>query len=151
MTSSSKRTASRRKFATSPGKPDLPLTIGLLVDTSVSQERVIGPQKQAAAQFFEDVLRQNKDLAFLISFDVDIELLQDLTNSGKLLRTALQRLRVPGKPRRPAPRPGPAIAATGRNRAVRLGLFGGPRGSQRAGRAQSRRADFRRQRLRQPS
>ena len=75
---------------------DLPLTIGLLVDTSVSQERVIGPQKQAAAQFFDEVLRQDKDLAFLISFDVDIELLQDLTNSGKLLRTALQRLRVQG-------------------------------------------------------
>ncbi len=75
---------------------DLPLTIGLLVDTSVSQEGVIGPQKRAAAQFFEEVLRQDKDLAFLISFDVDIELLQDLTNSGKLLRTALQRLRVQG-------------------------------------------------------
>ncbi len=75
---------------------DLPLTIGLLVDTSVSQEGVIGPQKRAAARFFEEVLRQDKDLAFLISFDVDIELLQDLTNSRKLLRTALQRLRVQG-------------------------------------------------------
>ena len=46
---------------------DLPLTIGLLVDTSVSQERVIDPQKQAAAQFFEEILRHDKDLAFLIS------------------------------------------------------------------------------------
>ena len=75
---------------------DLPLTIGLLVDTSVSQERVIGPQKQAAAQFFQEVLRHDKDLAFLISFDVDVELLQDLTNSGKLLRSSLQRLRIQG-------------------------------------------------------
>tara|TARA_Y100000588_G_scaffold394477_1_gene515153 strand:- start:4052 stop:5029 length:978 start_codon:yes stop_codon:yes gene_type:complete len=75
---------------------DLPLTIGLLVDTSVSQERVIDPQKQAAAQFFEEILRHDKDLAFLISFDVDIELLQDLTNSRKLLNTSLQRLRVQG-------------------------------------------------------
>ena len=75
---------------------DLPLTIGLLVDTSVSQERVLGPQKQAAAQFFEEVLRHDKDLAFLISFDVDVELLQDLTSSGKLLRSSLRRLRIQG-------------------------------------------------------
>ena len=75
---------------------DLPLTIGLLVDTSVSQERLIGPQKQAAAQFFDEALRHDRDLAFLISFDVDVELLQDLTNSRKLLRNSLQRLRVQG-------------------------------------------------------
>ena len=75
---------------------DLPLTIGLLVDTSVSQEHLIDPQKKAAAQFFEEILRQDKDLAFLISFDVDVELLQDLTNSRSLLSTSLQRLRVQG-------------------------------------------------------
>src|SRR5262245_5783720 len=46
---------------------DLPLTIGLLVDVSLSQERLIETERRAAAQFFEKVLRK-KDVAFLISF-----------------------------------------------------------------------------------
>ncbi len=75
---------------------DLPLTIGLLVDTSISQERLIGPQKRASFQFFSQVLRHEKDLAFLISFDVDIELMQDLTDSQKLLGAALNKLRIQG-------------------------------------------------------
>ncbi len=84
---------------------DLPLTIGLLVDTSISQERLIGPQKRASFQFFSQVLRHKKDLAFLISFDVDIELMQDLTDSQKLLGAALNKLRVQGS--RSGLHPGP--------------------------------------------
>ena len=84
---------------------DLPLTIGLLVDTSISQERLIGPQKRASFQFFSQVLRHKKDLAFLISFDVDIELMQDLTDSQKLLGAALNKLRVQGS--RAGLHPGP--------------------------------------------
>ncbi len=72
---------------------DLPLTIGLLVDVSRSQERLIEIEKQAAAQFFSQVLRK-KDLAFLISFGSDAELMQDLTSSPRLLRAALDNLRV---------------------------------------------------------
>jgi len=83
----------------------LPLTIGLLVDTSISQERVIEPQRRASFQFFSQVLRHRKDLAFLISFDVDIELMQDLTDSQKLLGAALNKLRVQGS--RAGMHPGP--------------------------------------------
>ena len=72
---------------------DLPLTIGLLVDVSRSQERLIEIERQAAAQFFSSVLRP-KDLAFLISFGSDAELMQDLTGSARLLRAALDELRV---------------------------------------------------------
>ena len=75
---------------------DLPLTIGLLVDTSISQERLIEPQRRASFEFFSKMLRHKKDLAFLISFDVDIELMQDLTDSQKLLGAALRKLRVQG-------------------------------------------------------
>ena len=75
---------------------DLPLTLGLLVDTSVSQERLIGEETRASSQFFTQVLRLKKDLAFLISFDIDVELLQDLTGSADLLRHGLERLRVQG-------------------------------------------------------
>lgn len=72
---------------------DLPLTIGLLVDVSRSQENLIEIEKRAAYQFFSQVL-QKKDVAFLISFGEDAELLQDLTGSARLLQTGLDRLRV---------------------------------------------------------
>ncbi len=82
---------------------DLPLTIGLLVDTSVSQQRVLEVQRSAGFKFYENVLRQKKDLAFLMSFDVDVELLQDLTDSKRLLGDGLQELRVQSS----GPRMGP--------------------------------------------
>ena len=75
---------------------DLPLTLGLLVDTSVSQGRLIGEERSASGQFFSQVLRQQKDLAFLISFDINVELLQDLTGSETLLRNALDDLEIQG-------------------------------------------------------
>jgi VWFA-related protein len=72
---------------------DLPLTIGLLIDVSRSQENLIEIEKNAAYQFFGSVLRP-KDLAFLISFGSEAELLQDYTNSAKLLRSGLDGLKV---------------------------------------------------------
>src|ERR1700688_4068288 len=70
---------------------DLPLTIGLLIYVSASQMNLIEIEKNAASQFFGPVLRK-KDLAFLISFGEDSELLQDYTNSPKLLRAGLDGL-----------------------------------------------------------
>jgi VWFA-related protein len=72
---------------------DLPLTIGLLIDVSASQANLIEIEKNAAYQFFGSVLRK-QDLAFLISFGEDSELLQDYTNSPKLLRAGLDDLHV---------------------------------------------------------
>jgi VWFA-related protein len=72
---------------------DLPLTIGLLVDTSKSQERLIDIEKRAAYQFFSKVLRQ-KDEAFLMQFGAEAELLQDSTNSPRLLQKGLDELRL---------------------------------------------------------
>ncbi|MGH9657825.1 MAG: VWA domain-containing protein [Bryobacteraceae bacterium] len=72
---------------------DLPLTIGLLIDVSGSQARLIEDERRAAYQFFSRVLRK-KDMAFLISFGSEAELLQDLTGSPQLLRSGLERLRV---------------------------------------------------------
>jgi VWFA-related protein len=72
---------------------DLPLTIGLLIDVSASQMNLIDIEKNAASQFFGTVLRK-KDLAFLISFGADADLLQDYTNSPKLLRAGLEGLHV---------------------------------------------------------
>jgi VWFA-related protein len=72
---------------------DLPLTIGLLIDVSASQGNLIDIERNAAYQFFGSVLRK-QDLAFLISFGADAELLQDYTNSATLLRRGLDGLKV---------------------------------------------------------
>jgi len=72
---------------------DLPLTIGLLVDVSGSQRNLINIEQSAASQFFSQVLRK-KDLAFLLMFGEEAELLQDYTGSARLLTQGLQQLRV---------------------------------------------------------
>ncbi len=75
---------------------DLPLTLGLLIDISASQERLIDIERQAASAFFSSVIRP-KDEAFLISFGKSTDLLQDYTNSPRLLTTALRDLRGDGQ------------------------------------------------------
>jgi VWFA-related protein len=72
---------------------DLPLTIGLLIDVSASQGNLIQIERDAAAQFFNQVLRK-KDEAFLLAFGEEAELLQDYTNSPKLLISAMRDLKV---------------------------------------------------------
>ncbi|MFB3827499.1 MAG: VWA domain-containing protein [Bryobacteraceae bacterium] len=72
---------------------DLPLTLGLLVDVSRSQRNLLEIERRAAYQFFSQVLRK-KDMAFLISFGSEAELLQDFTNSARLLDAGLDRLRI---------------------------------------------------------
>jgi VWFA-related protein len=67
---------------------DLPLTLGLLIDTSMSQRRVLGQERTASYRFLDQVLREDKDMAFVLHFDREVELLQDLTSSRKRLETA---------------------------------------------------------------
>jgi VWFA-related protein len=75
---------------------DLPLTVGLLVDTSLSQRRVLDQERHASASFVDHTLREDKkDQAFLIHFDFEVELLQDFTSSRKKLESALNLLQEP--------------------------------------------------------
>jgi len=90
---------------------DLSLTLGLLVDTSLSQRRVLGQERSASYSFLEQVLRQKKDSAFVIHFDREVELLQDLTQSRKQLESALGSLESQQPPQSggrnsPSPWPG---------------------------------------------
>ncbi len=73
---------------------DLPLTLGMLVDTSMSQRRVLGQEKDASATFLDAVLRVDKDRAFIINFDHDVTLDQDLTSSRDKLQSALGQLQI---------------------------------------------------------
>ncbi len=79
---------------------DLPLTLGLLLDTSGSQSRVLDRERTASYEFFEHILREDKDKAFLIHFDREVELLQDLTSSRKDLEAALKDVERPHLNRR---------------------------------------------------
>ena len=72
---------------------DLPLTLGIMIDSSGSQQRVLDMEKEVGASFLESTLR-TKDEAFVISFDVDITLLQDFTNSVSRLRHALNEAKI---------------------------------------------------------
>jgi VWFA-related protein len=74
---------------------DLPLLVGLLIDTSGSERRMIGTEKDASYTFLEHVLRPEKDRAFLIHFDREVELLEDLTSSRQRLEKALDQLNRP--------------------------------------------------------
>lgn len=75
---------------------DLPITLGLLIDISASQERLIDIEREAASQFFSSVIRP-KDEAFLISFGKDTQLLQDFTNSPRQLTAAMRDLQGDGQ------------------------------------------------------
>ncbi len=79
---------------------DLPLKMGLLVDTSLSQRNLIENERSASYQFLDQVLRPDRDQAFVIKFDFDAELLQDLTSSRGSLQKALDFLKAPDIRRR---------------------------------------------------
>jgi VWFA-related protein len=71
---------------------DIPLTLGLLVDTSMSQRKVLDEERNASAGFLDQVLVADKDKAFIIQFAHAIDLLQDLTNSRPKLQAALKQI-----------------------------------------------------------
>ena len=69
---------------------DLPLILGLLVDTSMSQRSVLDQERTASAAFLEDMLKGKADQAFVIQFARSTELLADLTNSRAKLQAGLK-------------------------------------------------------------
>ena len=76
---------------------DLPLTLGLLVDTSLSERNVLDQERTASKSFLDQMMTRPKDKAFLIHFDREVELLQDLTPSKEKLESALQLLQTPDR------------------------------------------------------
>jgi VWFA-related protein len=71
----------------------LPLTIGILLDTSGSQQNVLPLEQQSGATFLRDVLTP-KDEAFLISFDINVDLLADYTNRASEIKRALDKASI---------------------------------------------------------
>lgn len=75
---------------------NLPLTLGLLVDTSQSQRSVLDEERDASSSFLDGLLKappnQAPDRAFLIQFSSEVELLQDLTSSRPKLQAAVKEI-----------------------------------------------------------
>ena len=72
---------------------DQPLTLGILMDTSGSMMEVIPAEKEVGGSFLNQVLTP-KDMAFFMTFDVDVQLEQDFTSSARLLRRAMETAKV---------------------------------------------------------
>jgi VWFA-related protein len=74
---------------------NLPLTIGLMVDTSMSQVHVLDAERGASFRFLDQVLRENKDHVFIMQFDLTVQTRQPLTGSYRDLSSALAMVDTP--------------------------------------------------------
>jgi VWFA-related protein len=76
---------------------DLPLTIGLLIDTSLSQTKMLDAERGASLRFLDQVLRENKDHVFIMQFDMAVQTRQPLTSSRRDLGEALAYVDTPSR------------------------------------------------------
>jgi VWFA-related protein len=74
---------------------DLPLTVGLMIDTSMSQARVLESERSASFRFLDQVLRESKDKLFVMQFDLAVLLRQPLTSSRRALEAILPYVDTP--------------------------------------------------------
>jgi len=74
---------------------ELPLTVGLMVDTSMSQQKVLESERSASFRFLDQVLRESKDKLFVMQFDMAVQLRQPLTSSRKDLEEVLPYVDTP--------------------------------------------------------
>lgn len=70
-----------------------PLTLGILIDSSGSMQRMLPEEKVVAGDFLRQVITE-KDLAFVISFDISVDLLQELTSDVRMLRSGLEKAKI---------------------------------------------------------
>ena len=71
---------------------DLPLSLAILIDTSISQQRTLPEEKAAAKSFIEAVIRPAKDEVSVVSFTGETTLEQGMTNNITRLRRAIDRV-----------------------------------------------------------
>jgi VWFA-related protein len=92
---SESRTPQKIEYFSALGKgSEVPLTIALLIDTSGSVKKKLDFEKDTAAEFFKEILRPSRDLALIIQFDSDVNLVQDFTQKQEDLLRALESLKA---------------------------------------------------------
>ena len=74
---------------------DLPLSLGLMVDTSLSQGKVLDAERGASFRFIDQVLREDKDQFFVMQFDLAVLIRQGFTNSRQKLQDSLAFVDLP--------------------------------------------------------
>ena len=72
---------------------NLPLTLGMLIDASGSQRNVLDMEKEVGGAFLKQILT-DKDEAYVISFDISVDLLQDFTRDTHRLQAALDKAKI---------------------------------------------------------
>jgi VWFA-related protein len=72
---------------------NMPITLGILIDTSGSMANIIGAEQDTASRFLREVMRK-RDEAMVISFDFDVNLLADFTQDASVLEHAIRRTRI---------------------------------------------------------
>jgi VWFA-related protein len=82
-----------QKIAFFSKEVDMPITLGLLIDTSASMDRIIDAEQDTASRFLREVMRP-KDEAMVITFDFDVDLLADFTSDTSVLSRAIRSARV---------------------------------------------------------
>lgn len=70
-----------------------PLTLGILLDTSGSQLRILAKEQEAGNRFLAQVLKPT-DEAFLLTFDVNVDLMQDMTGDVQLLTRGMNKAEI---------------------------------------------------------
>ncbi len=73
---------------------DLPLTFGFIADTGPGQRKELADERKAATEFVKRLLREGKDKAFVLHFDKEVELLQDVTGSKDKLAKGIDQISV---------------------------------------------------------
>lgn len=86
----------RQTIDTFSAQCDLPLTVGLLLDTSPAQQRLLDKARAATMGFISNMVRESSDTGFLIRYDKDVELFKGLTSSADTLESSLGTLTGPG-------------------------------------------------------
>ena len=133
------RTAARRSYPISPRKAICRSRSACWWIPAGASGGLIGEERSASYRFFEQVLRPEKDVAFVIHFDFETELLQDITSSRKLLEQALDNLEAPAqqyqqqRQQTQQPMPFPFPGGGGRRRGGPMGGGGGGGRTQRSG------------------
>jgi VWFA-related protein len=72
---------------------NLPLTLGILIDSSGSQTRVLDMEKEVGGAFLRQILT-DKDEAYVMDFNIEAELIQDYTRDVHRLQAALNKVKI---------------------------------------------------------
>jgi VWFA-related protein len=82
-----------QKVAYFAKEANLPITLGILIDTSGSMQNILDAEQDTASRFVHDIMRK-RDEAMVISFDFDINLLADFTEDPSVLERAIRRTQI---------------------------------------------------------